>query len=207
MYITNDRSDLILEILGNNIAGIDNITDLGCNDRATLLGLKLNGIFDSKVKFHGVDYLNSHPDISNQVYFDICDLNGTLLEIQELLKKSDLVLLLDVLEHLHKPEQFLERLSQTIKPGVQLIITVPNASSVRMLYAWLKKDFPRNDIGYFDRTHCSWFTTRSLSNIALSKFNHKKIGYIYSKKLVIKILQKAFPARLASQFFILLTKK
>ena len=204
MYIENDRSELILSLIDKSV-NIRKVVDLGCNDGATLSGLnrsKSLGVID----YHGIDYPIASSVINNdKISFHVCDLNGELLEIKDLLKTSDLTLLLDVLEHLHKPEQFLEKLSQIIKPGSQLIITVPNASSIRMLYAWLKKDFPRNDIGYFDRTHCSWFTTKSLSNITLSKFNHKKIGYIYSKNLAIKILQKAFPVRLTSQFFILLT--
>jgi|SaaInlStandDraft_5_1057022.scaffolds.fasta_scaffold07949_3 2-polyprenyl-3-methyl-5-hydroxy-6-metoxy-1,4-benzoquinol methylase len=204
MYIKNDRSELILSLIDKSV-NIRTVVDLGCNDGATLSGLNFNKSL-SAIDYHGIDYEITPSVINNnEISFHICDLNGELLEIKDLLKTSDLTLLLDVLEHLHKPEQFLERLSQIIKPSSQLVITVPNASSIRMLYAWLKKDFPRNDIGYFDRTHCSWFTTKSLSNITLSKFNYKKIGYIYSKNPVIKLLQKSFPARLASQFFILLT--
>jgi O-antigen biosynthesis protein len=206
MYIANDRSELILSLIDERV-NICMVVDLGCNDGATLSGLNFSESLRG-VDCHGVDYLITPSAVNNdEISFHICDLNGDLLEIKDLLKTSDLTLLLDVLEHLHKPEQFLEKLSQIIKPGSQLVITVPNASSIRMLYAWLKKDFPRNNIGYFDRTHCSWFTSKSLSNITLSKFNHKKIGYIYSKNPVIKLLQKVFPARLASQFFILLTAR
>ena len=39
MYLTNDRSELIASLLDKNI-NIRNIVDLGCNDGATLLGLK-----------------------------------------------------------------------------------------------------------------------------------------------------------------------
>ena len=206
MYIANDRSELILSLIDKSV-NISTMVDLGCNDGATLSGLSFNKSLGA-IDYHGIDYQITPSVINNdEITFHVCDLNGDLLEIKDLLKASDLTLLLDVLEHLHKPEQFLEKLSQIIKPGAQLIITVPNASSIRMLYAWLKKDFPRNSIGYFDRTHCSWFTTKSLSSITLSKFNRKKIGYIYSKNPVIKLLQKAFPARLTSQFFVLLTAK
>jgi len=206
MYIPNDRSELILSLIDESI-NISTVVDLGCNDGATLSGLNFSKSLNL-IDCHGVDYeIPSSINNNDEIHFHTCDLNGELLEIKDLLKVSDLTLLLDVLEHLYKPEQFLEKLSRVIKPGSQFIITVPNASSIRMLYAWLKKDFPRNDMGFFDRTHCSWFTEKSLSSITLSKFNHKKIGYIYSKNPAIKLLQKISPVRLASQFFILLTAK
>ena len=200
MYLTNDRSELIASLLDKNI-NIRNIVDLGCNDGATLLGLKSRK-FLTDVNYHGVDYSPSQfPNLSNDISFHVCDLNGKLLEISDLLKGSDLTLLLDVLEHLHEPEKFLQRLSKILGYKSQLIITVPNASSVRMLYAWLKKDFPRDNHGYFDRTHCSWFTTSSLTKITISKFDIKGIGYLYSKKPLMKMFQKLLPSRLTSQIF------
>ena len=206
MYIPNDRSELIASLLDEH-KGIQNVVDLGCNDGATLLGLRLKKSL-GKVNFFGVDYTFSHSALlDDKISYHECDLNGELLEIKKLLKVSDLTLLLDVLEHLHKPEQFLKKLSKKMKPKSQLIITVPNASSIRMLYAWVKKDFPRDDIGYFDRTHCSWFTTKSLSKITLSKFHLKKIGFLYSKNIFIKILQKSLPSRLTSQFYVHLVLK
>ena len=116
-------------------------------------------------------------------------------------------MLLDVLEHLHDPELFLKKLNKNIKTGSQILITVPNASSVRLLFAWLEKDFPREKIGYFDKTHRSWFTKKTISNMTLTDFKINKFGYIFSKKKIIKILQKIFPSRLTSQFFILITKR
>jgi len=206
MYIANDRSELILSLLSRNNS-ISTVVDLGCNDGATLLGLSHNESLGA-VDYHGVDY-PTPPLISgnSKILTHACDLNGSLIEIKNILKISDLILVLDVLEHLHKPEEFLDKIRQMMKCSSQLVITVPNASSVRMLYAWLKKDFPRTDAGYFDRTHCSWFTVNSLLSMTSSKFNHKKVGYIYSKKPGLKFLQKFLPARLTSQFFILMTVK
>ena len=116
-------------------------------------------------------------------------------------------MLLDVSEHLYDPELFLKKLSKNIKTGSQILITVPNASSVRLLFAWLKKDFPREKIGYFDKTHRSWFTKKTISNMTLTDFKINKFGYIYSKKKVIQILQKILPSRLTSQFFILISNQ
>ena len=121
--------------------------------------------------------------------------------------KSRLILLLDVLEHLYHPELFLKKFNKNIQPGSQILITVPNAASLRLLIAWFKNDFPREKIGYFDKTHRSWFTKKTLLNMISSDFKFNEFGYIYSKKKIIKFFQIILPTRLTSQFFILMTKR
>ena len=105
IYIPNDRSELIASLLDDH-RGIHNVVDLGCNDGATLLGLRLRKSL-GKINFFGVDYtFSDSAPLDDKISYHECDLNGELLEIKKLLKVSDLTLLLDVLEHLHKPEQF-----------------------------------------------------------------------------------------------------
>lgn len=206
MYITNDRSELILSIIDKN-KNIQNVVDLGCNDGATLNGLKNDKSFNAKF-YYGVDY---SPHILKKeiegIRFYNCDLNADLSTIKDILYESNLILLLDVLEHLYDPELFLKKLNKHIQPGSQILITAPNASSLRLLFAWLKKDFPREKIGYFDKTHRSWFTKKTLLNMILNDFKFNKFGYIYSKKKKIKTLQKILPSRLTSQLFVLITKR
>ena len=111
MYITNDRSDLILSIIDKN-KNIQNVVDLGCNDGATLNGLKNDKSFNAKF-YYGVDY---SPHILKKkiegISFLNCDLNGNLSPIKDILYKSRLILLLDVLEHLYHPELFLKKLNK-----------------------------------------------------------------------------------------------
>jgi 2-polyprenyl-3-methyl-5-hydroxy-6-metoxy-1,4-benzoquinol methylase len=180
MYITNDRSKLALSLL-DDFSSIKVITDLGCMDGATLSGI--SSFLTLNTKYYGVDYsLHSTLINSDKINFIKCDLNIELSDIKNIIKETDVLLLLDVLEHLHHPEIFLQHTIQMMKPGAKFIITVPNASSIRKLIAWLKNDFPRNA-------------------------RLEKVGFIYSKKTLIKIFQKLLPTRLASQFYIKLTKK
>ena len=205
MYIKNDRSELIFSLL-DDISGIKVITDLGCMDGATLNGMASKMPLD--VDYFGVDHVNSSFDPNSDVVsYKECDLNSNLSELQNILMKTDLLLLLDVLEHLYNPEKFLSDIQKLMKPRSTMVITVPNASSVRKLYAWLINDFPREDIGYFDRTHRSWFTPKSLQKITPEDFYVNKTGYIYSKKVAFSFFQKLLPSRFTSQFFIKITKK
>lgn len=204
-YLPNDRSELILSII-DNIPKLFQVVDLGCNDGSTLLGMARNKNL-RHVKYTGVDLIFPKKKIhKDEINFIKCDLNNNIFEIKKIIETADLVLLLDVLEHLHDPEIFLENLSVFMKKNAQLIIIVPNAASIRMIFSLFMNEFPRNKIGFFDSTHRSWFTTNSLKKLVPAKFNVNKLGYIYSKKIIYKILQKIFPTTLSSQFYILIEK-
>ena len=90
MYLTNDRSELISFIIDKNTY-IQNVVDLGCNDGATLNGLKNDKSFNAKF-YYGVDY---SPYILKKetrgISFCNCDLNGNLSAIKDILYKSNLI--------------------------------------------------------------------------------------------------------------------
>jgi 2-polyprenyl-3-methyl-5-hydroxy-6-metoxy-1,4-benzoquinol methylase len=74
------------------------------------------------------------------------------------LKTYDLILLLDVLEHLPDSTATLRKLSKLLEPGGQIIVSVPNIAhlsvSVPLL---LKRRFNYQDSGILDRTHLRFF--------------------------------------------------
>jgi 2-polyprenyl-3-methyl-5-hydroxy-6-metoxy-1,4-benzoquinol methylase len=74
------------------------------------------------------------------------------------LKTYDLILLLDVLEHLADPTATLGQLSKLLKIGGQVIVSVPNVAhlsvSVPLLLA---RRFDYQDAGILDRTHMKFF--------------------------------------------------
>ena len=74
------------------------------------------------------------------------------------LKTYDLILLLDVLEHVPNAESVLQALSNLLTPGGQVIVSVPNIAhlsvSVPLLF---KRRFTYRDAGILDRTHLRFF--------------------------------------------------
>jgi 2-polyprenyl-3-methyl-5-hydroxy-6-metoxy-1,4-benzoquinol methylase len=74
------------------------------------------------------------------------------------LKTYDLILLLDVLEHLADSTATLRKLSKLLEPGGQIIVSVPNIAhlsvSVPLL---LNRRFNYRDSGILDRTHLRFF--------------------------------------------------
>lgn len=71
----------------------------------------------------------------------------------------DLVLCLDVLEHLVDPWTVVQRIVPLMRKGGRLIISVPNVRNFKFLMRLLfKGDFHYTDAGILDRTHLRFFT-------------------------------------------------
>lgn len=74
----------------------------------------------------------------------------------------DLVLCLDVLEHLVDPWSVVRRLSGYLRPGGALIASLPNIRNMQVLFPLLLKGrWDYRDEGILDRTHLRFFTERS----------------------------------------------
>jgi len=78
----------------------------------------------------------------------------------------DLILALDVLEHLRAPEQVLADLAARLTPDGVCIISVPNMASYQILGPLLlQRRFQYADAGPMDRTHLRWITEDSTLNL------------------------------------------
>jgi methionine biosynthesis protein MetW len=74
----------------------------------------------------------------------------------------DVVLFVDVLEHLRAPEPVLR---QALAAGTA-IVSIPNIAHWTARRTLLAGRFPREDFGLFDRTHLRWFTRESAHQLA-----------------------------------------
>lgn len=83
---------------------------------------------------------------------------GPVDQIIARLKSYDLILLLDVLEHLPDPSETLQSLAKALNPQGQVIVSVPNVAhfSVSMPLL-LKRRFDYQEAGILDRTHLRFF--------------------------------------------------
>lgn len=79
----------------------------------------------------------------------------------------DLILCLDVLEHLIDPWKTVRRLDSLLKPGGSFIISVPNMRYYHVLSDLaFKGKFDYSDEGILDRTHLRFFTRSSAIDLA-----------------------------------------
>ena len=70
----------------------------------------------------------------------------------------DVILCLDVLEHLTDPWAVVDRLSEMLRPGGCIVASIPNVRNYRLLGPLLFQGrFDLVDRGILDRTHLRWF--------------------------------------------------
>ncbi|MGB7844909.1 MAG: class I SAM-dependent methyltransferase [Candidatus Acidiferrum sp.] len=98
--------------------------------------------------------------ISNDVFAGLSDLQCAHPDCQ-----FDLICLWDSIEHLRTPWTDLSALGDLLKPGGRLLITTPNANSLRA------RAFGRRWESYFNPTHFYYFTRVSLrAALAASRY-------------------------------------
>jgi len=73
-----------------------------------------------------------------------------------------LVLLLDVIEHMTQPEQFMSDLLPLLAPGATILLSVPNVAHWSVRLPLLFGTLRYTERGILDKTHVRFFTRRSL---------------------------------------------
>jgi 2-polyprenyl-3-methyl-5-hydroxy-6-metoxy-1,4-benzoquinol methylase len=140
----------------------DSILDVGCGNGATSRWLR--GHYPNAY----IIGLDGNPSIVSELRHNvndahIVDLNEELPDVRE----PDLVLCLDVLEHLVDPEKVLRRLVSVMADNGTIIISLPNVAHVRVSVPLLLLGrFDYRDAGILDRTHLRFFTKESAWRLA-----------------------------------------
>jgi len=78
------------------------------------------------------------------------------------LEGYDVVLFMNVLEHLENPWDVIRGVRKALKPGGRVKVVVPNVAHVSILRRLLAGRFDYTETGSMDRTHLRWFTLKSL---------------------------------------------
>jgi 2-polyprenyl-3-methyl-5-hydroxy-6-metoxy-1,4-benzoquinol methylase len=95
----------------------------------------------------------------------IVDLNGPLPDVGA----PDLVLFLDVLEHLLRPEEVLARLTANMPANGTVIVSLPNVAHWSVSAPlFFKGRFQYEDSGLLDRTHLRFFTRKTAMELVNS---------------------------------------
>ncbi|MBT2320817.1 class I SAM-dependent methyltransferase [Variovorax paradoxus] len=82
-------------------------------------------------------------------------------------KQFDLILCLDVLEHMIDPWRCIETLQHRLAPEGKLVISVPNVRCLRVLAPLvLRGEWSYGEEGILDRTHLRFFTRESAQALA-----------------------------------------
>lgn len=107
----------------------------------------------------------------------IVDLDGPLPDVGS----PDLVLFLDVLEHLVRPEEVLKRLTSTLGRDGTVIVSVPNVAHASVSIPLLLGRFDYRSAGILDRTHLRFFVRETavalLESAGLSVVGGLRLGF------------------------------
>jgi hypothetical protein len=190
--ISPSRINLLRQILGEDLAK-KNVIEFGASSGETLRDLHL--YFGCTVE--SFDLFPVDLNFCNSSYFNLDEMNFEL--IQKNLIQADLILFLDVLEHVKQPKKIIEAILD-VNPDLTILMVSPNFASVRMLMAWMKGVLPDCPSGFYDSTHIKWLSESWVKNNFDDKRYAVKTFRVFSNKTHLKILQLFSPRRLCSQF-------
>lgn len=153
-YYNKARVD-ILTLVPN---GENRVLDIGCGYGATLKLLEKEG---KAAEIAGVDII----DISNPPYFfSKIDLDTNKIPYKN--NYFDVVLCLDVLEHLRDPWKTLTEIVKHVKPGGVVVVSLPNIchySTLKKIF--IKRSFEYSKSGILDKTHLRFFCKKDMHNL------------------------------------------
>lgn len=139
------------------------VLEIGCSEGHTLEWLKNTGRFAWAAGVEPYAELRATPGTVD--HFFKLDIEQAVPDLQP--ASVDLILCLDVLEHLVDPWKTLRRLDAFLKPGGMWIISVPNIRNYHILSDLaFKGRFDYADDGILDRTHLRFFTRSSAIRLA-----------------------------------------
>jgi len=155
-YFSNARID-ILPLLP---APVEVALEVGCGNGATLNYLKQQGFCRKTIG------MEMHPvvaDLAKEKLDEVVTGNAELLIGERQKNSIDLILCLDVLEHMVEPWVFIDQAAQLLRPGGRIIASIPNMRTAVVVSKLLVKGaFDYHDgAGIMDRTHLRYFTKKS----------------------------------------------
>jgi 2-polyprenyl-3-methyl-5-hydroxy-6-metoxy-1,4-benzoquinol methylase len=146
--------DYARRLVGSN----QEVLDIGCGEGILASEIKQNGN-----RVTGIDLLPRAEHQGDLEQYFSADLDQGIQPVIEALggKRFDRVLLLDILEHLHRPETILLECHQVLGPNGQLIVSLPNVANITVRALLLFGRFNYTERGLLDRTHLRFFTRKT----------------------------------------------
>ena len=154
------------EILRYLPAKVSRLLDLGCGTGATVALVKK----ERAVEWAGGVELDAAAAEAARAHCEMVfagDAASQAFEREIAPGSLDLVLCLDVLEHLPDPWAMVRRVSPLLAPSGRLILSVPNIRNWKFLWRLAAKgDFRYRDAGVLDRTHLRFFVRDTAIELA-----------------------------------------
>ncbi len=150
------------------------VLDVGCGMGNTLL--RIQELLNS----HWIGGVELEPEAAAEARGKLNALYTTSIEQRDLPvpeETLDLILCLDVLEHLKDPWETVKYLHKLLRPGGSLIVSIPNVRNRHVLIPLaLRGMWEYTDSGILDRTHLRFFTRKTaIDMIRSANFTVQKV--------------------------------
>jgi 2-polyprenyl-3-methyl-5-hydroxy-6-metoxy-1,4-benzoquinol methylase len=143
-------------------ASVETVIEIGCGEGSTLAWLKSQNRAKYTIGIEtSSDAAAKASNVVDEIYVADISIDEEVIEANRM--RADVVLLLDVLEHLREPQKALTKIQQLVKPDGIIIASIPNIRSIKVLLPLvLFGKFEYTDSGILDRTHVVFFTKKSI---------------------------------------------
>ncbi len=187
-----------------------NALDIGCGDGSTLNWLKSNNKCE---KIYGVDISEDSCLKAQKILDEAININ-----VEDDLdffpgKQFDLILILDTLEHLINPWDFLKKVKNKLSNNGSIIISIPNIRHYSIIKNLIiKGEWNYQKSGILDSTHLRFFTKKSLiklfeeSNLKINKFKKYPIDFKGKARIFNNLSIGIFSDFLTQQYIFKLNK-
>ncbi|MDA9597355.1 bifunctional glycosyltransferase/class I SAM-dependent methyltransferase [Candidatus Pelagibacter sp.] len=171
----------------NQIKNKSKVLDIGCNDGG--LGNKL--MSQKECEVIGLE-VSKNQLTHNLNEFYMCDLDKGLPDINY--DSINYITMLDVIEHLKNPEEFMDQLYSKVSNNdkIEILISTPNISFIVIRLMLFFGFFNYGKRGILDKTHTRLFTFSSFSKLILGA-NFKIVD--------VKGMPAPFPLAIGSNIF------
>ncbi len=160
----SDIRDDIIALIDQNKADKLSILEVGCGYGSNLL--KLKSIYQN-ADVYGIEIMERVAEIGgsilNIIHGNIEDKN---LPYQE--NNFDYIIVGDVLEHLHNPEDILLYLKNYLKKDGYIIASIPNILHFSVMLPLLQGNFTYKDSGLLNKTHLRFFTRNEIIRLFIN---------------------------------------
>jgi 2-polyprenyl-3-methyl-5-hydroxy-6-metoxy-1,4-benzoquinol methylase len=138
------------------------VLDLGVADGSVASVLTTMGC-----RVWGIDIDPDAAEVAREVCEEVIVADLSAVDLVECFNRQrfDVVLMLDVLEHLTDPAGLLRRLAPVLEDGGWAVISVPNVAHASVRLALLDGRFTYTDVGLLDRTHLRFFDRDGVANL------------------------------------------
>lgn len=205
-YFSNARKDISTFLPGK----VERMLEVGCGTGETLSFLK--SMYKDATAV-GIELTESAAALAAQKIDSVKNIDIESHNDLAELGKFDLILLLDVLEHLRDPWELLKKLvDNNLSVGGTVITSIPNARNHALFFQLLSGNFEYSDSGILDKTHLRFFTKKSMrkmiedSGLSIVKCKPTNLSGRSRSSIINRITLGVFEDFLAVQYIIKSTK-